>query len=314
MMLGAFVVTYQREDHLEASLRALLEQTRVPDRILVVDNAASAQTEAVVHRLEHPALRYHAAPENLGSAGGTELGQRLLYDEGCGRIYFGDDDNPPRTRDTVERLCRLLDDGAPAARGAQVGGVGALGSRWNWDTGRLERLPDETLEPVLEVDFIGGNHTLIMTRSVMDRVGFYNGELFFGYPDLEYCLRIRRHGYRLLVEGDLMRHHRRETGRLGLQVRRTPLPRRPRSAIWRSYYTTRNYVHMMRTTFGRGDLARREALRALGRSAAAWLRGPGYGLDFTLLQLRAVADGYAGRLGRRVAPRSKYRPERIKEP
>lgn len=305
MKLGAFIVTYRREEHLDASLRALLAQTRRPERILVVDNAIAADTEAVVRRLDHPSLAYLAAPENLGSAGGTELGQRTLYDAGCERIYFGDDDNPPRTDDTVERLCRLLDAAAP-----EVGGVGALGSRFDWQAGRLVRLPDAALDGVLEVDFIGGNHTMVMPREAIDRVGFYNGELFFGYPDLEYCLRLRRGGFRLIVDADLMRRHRADSGRLGIEVKRTPRPRRDRAAIWRNYYTTRNYLHMMRTTFGRPDLARREALRALGRAAAAWLRGPGYGWEFTRLQLRAVVDGHAGRLGRRVAPRRKYAAEK----
>jgi GT2 family glycosyltransferase len=299
--LGAFVVTHRRDEHLERSLRALLGQTRVPDRILVVDNAASGATEAVVRSLDHPALTYEASPANLGSAGGTELGQRRLHEAGFELVYFGDDDNPPRTPDTIERLIGLL-----VGSGSDAGGAGALGARWDWSAGRLVRLPDGALEEVLEVDFIGGNHTMIMPRHAMDRVGFYNGELFFGYPDLEYCLRIRRAGYRLLVDGELMRRHRRESGRLGLTVRRSPRPRRPRSAVWRNYYTTRNYIAMMRTTFGRPDLARREAIRALGRALASWSRGPRYGAEFTRLQAKALADGYSGRLGPRVPPRAKY--------
>lgn len=301
MKLGAFIVTYRREDHLERSLRLLLEQTRVPDRILVVDNAASGDTEALVRRMAHPALTYEAAPENLGSAGGTELGQRRLHEAGFDLIYFGDDDNPPPTAGTVERLVALLVDSGP-----DVAGVGALGARWDWRYGRLVRLPDSALEPVLEVDFIGGNHTMVMARSTMDRVGFYNGRLFFGYPDLEYCLRIRQAGYRLLVDGGLMYQHRSGSGRLGITVHRSAQPRRQRSAIWRNYYTTRNYIAMMQTTFGRPDLARREAVRALGRSVASWSRGPGYGMEFTRLQVKAVIDGFAVRLGQRVPPRAKY--------
>lgn len=301
MNVGAFIVTYRREDHLERSLHALLGQSRVPDRILVVDNAASADTAALVRRLEHPALAYEAAPANLGSAGGTELGQRRLHEAGFDFVYFGDDDNPPRAADTVERLIGLL-----AASGPDVGGTGALGARWDWRTGRLVRLPDDALDGVLEVDFIGGNHTLVMPRAAIDRVGFYNGGLFFGYPDLEYSLRIRRAGYRLLVDSELMRRHRSESGRLGITLRRSPRPRRPRAAIWRSYYTTRNYISMMRTTFDRPDLARREAARALGRTVASWSRGPGYGMEFTRLQLKALADGFAGRLGPQVPPRAKY--------
>lgn len=303
MKIGAFVVTHRRPDHLVASLRALLAQTLVPDLLLVVDNADDPATAAAVRALGPPVV-YEASGANLGSAGGTERGVRRLYEEGCDVLYLGDDDNPPRTADTVERLVDLL-----AAGGPDVGGTGALGSLWDWRCGELVRLPDEQVEGVLEVDFIGGNHTLTMPRRVVAEVGFPAGELFFGYPDLEYCLRLRQAGYRLLVDGELMLRHRAETGRLGLTVGRTPRPRRPRTAIWRNYYTTRNYIHMMRTTFGRPDLARREALKALGRAAAGWSRGPGYGWEFARLELRGIRDGFAGRLGPRVPPRAKY-PER----
>jgi hypothetical protein len=109
----------------------------------------------------------------------------------------------------------------------------------------------------------------------------------------------------LVVDGELMHRHRAASGRLGIEVRRTPWPRRSRSAIWRDYYTTRNYIHMMRRTFGRPDLARRAAAKALVRALAGWMRGPGYGAELTRLELRAIRDGYTGRLGATVAPRTK---------
>jgi hypothetical protein len=63
---------------------------------------------------------------------------------------------------------------------------------------------------------------------------------------------------------------------------------------------------MMKHTFHRPDLARREAFKALGRSLFAWIKGPKYGLEFSLLQARGVWDGYRGRLGRTVMPKPKY--------
>jgi hypothetical protein len=68
---------------------------------------------------------------------------------------------------------------------------------------------------------------------------------------------------------------------------------------------TRNYIYRMTRTFGRRDLARREAVKAVGRSAASWLNGPRYGARYTSLQFRGVVDGYRGRLGRTVEPQAK---------
>lgn len=299
--LGAFILTYRRPDFLRRSLDALLSQSRPPDFILVVDNAADGETRDVVRGLGRDDVAYEATGSNLGSAGGTEYGTARLYELGFDRIYSGDDDNPPRTDDTLERLTGLLDESVP-----EVAGVGTVGARWDWRRGEIVRLPDSSLRrgPV-SVDFIGGDHKLILRREAVEGVGPPNGDLFFGYPDLEHCLRVRRAGWELRVDGALMREYRQVTGKLGHRRVRSPVPRRSLSAVWRHYYTTRNYIHMMRETFEEPRLARREILKALGRSAGSWLKGPTYGRAFTGYTLRGVADGWRGRLGPRISPHPK---------
>ena len=136
-------------------------------------------------------------------------------------------------------------------------------------------------------------------------VGPPNGDFFFGYPDLEHCLRIRRAGYRLLVDGELMLRCRGLANRIGHRSTKRLRPRRTYESVWRSYYTTRNYIYMMRRTFPRRDLARRQAMKALAWSITAWGRGPRYAARFGPLQLRAVIDGYRGRLGLTVPPEAK---------
>lgn len=300
MSLGAFVVTYKRRDDLRSSLERLLSQTVAPDEVLVVDNAAEEETRQLVLAFGDPRVRYEAPGRNLGSAGGTEYGVVRLMERGHDLILCGDDDDPPRTHDTIERLVRILE-----RSGADVGGAGALGARWNWETGALVRFGDEELHGPLEADFVGGNHSLLLRREVVEIVGPPNGRLFFGYPDLEYCLRVRKAGFRLLVDAELMRNLRSIAGHLGYRPGRSILPRRSYSAMWRNYYTTRNYIHMMRSTFGRADLSRREAARAIIRSLASWARGPAYGARFSWLQVRGIFDGYRGKLGATVSPRAK---------
>ena len=78
-------------------------------------------------------------------------------------------------------------------------------------------------------------------------------------------------------------------------------------ALWRRYYSTRNYIFAMRT-FERPDLARNEVLKAMGRAFLSWRRGPKFGSAFTALQLRGVVDGYRGHMGRTVVPTPKYQP------
>ena len=298
--MGGFVATYKRPEKLRETLRLLTQQTQTLQTILVVDNAGSAETEAIAENFRSSGIVYQAMSENLGSAGGTAFGAQWLFDHGFDYIYFGDDDDPPVTVDTIERLMKILTDSSSI-----VAGVGAVGARWDWKKGELKRFEDEDLEGVLEVDVVGGNHHLIVKREGIEKFGVPNSRLFFGYPDVEYCLRIRRAGFSLLVDGDLMKTHRQKTNRLNFHRRKSLVPPRQYRSIWRNYYTTRNYINMMKRTFNRPDLAIRESMKVILRVPLSWARGPKYGVAFSRLQLRAVWDGYLGRMGRTIMPGDK---------
>lgn len=298
MKLGAFILTFERPGDLERSVLALRAQTRPPDFILIVDNASSSETEQIARRLDDGRLGYDATGANLGSAGGTAWGNRRLAELGYDLIYTGDDDNPPRTPDTIARIVHLI-------KTCGADGAGAVGTRWDWRTGRVLRFDSSELRGSMDVDVIGGNQNLILRREVVEAGGIPDERLFFGYPDVEHCLRLRRSGYRLLIDGGLMLEYRRLAGRLAHLLRRSPIPSRRRADLWRNYYTTRNYIFMMRRRFDRPDLARREAIRALARSVASVTRGPGYFLDSTHYHGLGILDGYRARLGATIRPRPK---------
>jgi GT2 family glycosyltransferase len=245
--------------------------------------------------------------ENLGPAGAIAYAIQWLIEAEYNWIFCGDDDDPPRYVDEIERLLNVIQ--STASRDAA--GVGAFGSLWDWETGKLKRLPDEALTDVTEVDIIGGNGHPILNSAVIKEVGLPNRHFFFGLDDWEYCLRLRNAGYRLLVDGHLMRDYRARAGRLNFKRRRSLLPRHSYQTIWRQYYSTRNYIFAMNQTFQHPNLARRETLRALGRAFFSWGRGPKYGLAFTNLQIRGVLDGYLGRMGRTVLPQPKYKGNKL---
>jgi GT2 family glycosyltransferase len=286
-------------------LEATLAQSRLPERLLVVDNGDPGPTARVLESLSPSRVEIAHQPlgDNLGPAGAASFALRTLTEAGFDWIAWCDDDTPPKTSDVWARLLALAQSPPP---GAPVGGVGAVGARFDWHRGELARLADSELSGPVEVDSIGSGHQLITSAQAIARAGLPDARLFFGFYDPEYCLRLRRAGFRLLIDGDLMRTYRELAGRLDLEIRRAHIPATPPSAFWRRYYVTRNYIFMMRRTFGRPDLARREAVKALARALSAWLRGPRYGLGFARHQLRGVVDGYLSRMGRTLTPVAKY--------
>ncbi len=303
MRFGAFIMTYNRPSILRATLQSILEQTRPPEHILVVDNGDAALTVPILQEFDPDKVAYHSMGENTGPAGATAYALHRLVGEKYDWIYWVDDDDPPQTPDMLERLLTIVD---ARPDDGHLGGVGAVGSRFNWKTGEMQRLTDNELAGLLHVDIIAGNQQLILSRSMIEQVGVADRRLFFGLYEPEYCLRIRKAGYDLLVDGAIMREQREQSNRLNLEIKHAAVAQYPLHMIWQRYYRTRNYIFMMRRTFGRPDLARRETAKAMARSLTAWTRGWAYGRCFFPLQIRGIRDGYRGRMGRTVLPRPKH--------
>jgi GT2 family glycosyltransferase len=302
---GAFIITFNRPAGVRRMLERLLAQTRPPDLILVVDNGQPEPTNAVIEDFSGQPIVHQPMGDNLGPAGAAAFGFKWLVDKSFDWLYWGDDDNPPHFDDDFERVLRVgLEVVATNVR--PVGAVGAVGALFDWRRGESVRLADEELRGIVRVDTIGGNSQIVVRREAVQQVGVPNPDLFFGYYEPEYCLRMGQAGYRLFVDGDRMWQYRELHNRLNFKRQRAIVSALPYQLIWRRYYRTRNYIAMMRTTFRRPDLARREALKACGRAGGSWARGAKYGAAFTRLQLQGIVDGYRGRLGRTVLPKPKY--------
>ena len=297
---ASFILTFDRPARLEQTIEAVLGQTVVPELLAVVDNGTDERTEKTVEKFADRRIIYVPTGRNLGSAGGVAFGMQWCYDRGYDWIHSIDDDDPPKTPDTIERLRSLIgrhDDGT-------LGAVAAVGSRWDWRSGELRRLSDDELSGDRVVDVVGGGQQLTVRREVIARLSTPNPDYFFGHYDPFYCLQIADAGFRIMIDGDLMREYRQLAGRMNLIVRHSVVPRHDYGAIWRRYYVSRNYIYAMRNVFGRPRLARRELGKAMTRCVTSWARGPRYAVRFNFLQARAVIDGYRGRLGRTVDPRA----------
>jgi glycosyltransferase involved in cell wall biosynthesis len=299
-VLAAFVMTYHRPARLANTVQTLLAQSCPPARVLVVDNGRDPETEQLCRQFPASLVCYAAMKENLGPAGAAAYGLKRLADDGYPWIYWGDDDDAPKTVDTLARLMALAQ-----AAGPEVGAVGAVGATWDWRRGRMVRLPDAALHGVLAVDVIAGGSQLIVRRSAIQRAGLPNAQLFFGFEEPEFCLRLRRAGFRLQVDGELMHIYRTMAGRLNLSQPRAPALPGDVDTMWRDYYSTRNYIFAMSKEFGRSDLAWRQSWRTLGKMGLAWRRGLQYGATYSRLQGRALWDGWRSHLGRTVLPQAK---------
>jgi GT2 family glycosyltransferase len=298
---GAFAITYNRPSILIETLDAIFRQTVTPERVLIVDNGASDATRVAVEAYGREEIRYVAMEENLGPAGGAAYGLNALANEGYKYILWIDDDDPPSSPDALERLLAIF----RSANGRPVGAVGCMGSRINWRTGKFVRLEDDDLRGILEVDYIPGGGLPMVSSEAIASVGVPDERIFFGFEDMDYCIRLKKEGFRLLIDGDMFLNRRFAWRRIKHRIPRSIVRLRDHSQIWRSYYSTRNYIWIMNRKCARPDLAAREVGRALVRAALGYRRGWRYGCAHLKMQRGAIIDGYLGRTGRRIVPDTK---------
>lgn len=303
--LFGLLVTHKRHEALESHLDALAKQTKKIDHLLVVDNGPSGVESDLV--FAHPEaaaeLEYLAMPDNLGPAGALGRGMAHLQTRAAPDDYVVllDDDDPPWREEMLEQL---YDFALAQAEHANLGMVGRMGAGFDYSRGRIVRLRDDELAGPVAVDYVGGSQLPVVRMAAVEAIGGFDEELFFGFDDLEYGLRLRKAGYDVLIDGDMGLSSRVDAGRLGNAV---GAPKLEDSTVpWRRYYSLRNLIHILRSHGHNAAALRVTVVPGLGKSAVLLLRRPRRDtLASAILSVRAIVDGWTGRLGRRVEPVAK---------
>ena len=301
LRLSAVLVAFRRNPTLADVIQKSLNSGRI-GQLLVVDNDSSPETRAIVADMDRqaigPRLEYVDAGENLGPAGGWALGMEALLSAANDDdwVLILDDNNPPMFDDEIPKVFEMAvqsrkDD-------PSIGAVGIVGARFSWLSGLLKRVPDADLSGAVPVDYLGGGHMSMYSVAAIRRTGTFRPDLFFGSVEVEYGLRLRRAGWRILAHGELWKRRRQVAGRLNHRPTASPL-----CAIhWQKYYRIRNYIFMMRQ-FGRTDLALKWAvIQCVAKPLATCFRSPRLALAGFRQATRASWDGFRSRMGRTVEP------------
>lgn len=274
--VAVVVVTYNRADLLERMLVGLGALDRLPDAVIVVDNASSDHTQAVLDAATNPGLQVVCSEDNLGGAGGFHLGVRTAYRAGFDRIWLMDDDVVPAPG-CLAVLMALDEDCLMAVREDTTGRlvekaathfdlrnpltIRPKTSMVETDFGRRDRMPE--LVEVENVPFEG----FMIRRSVVDAIGLPDPSYFIFYDDVDFAVRARRAGFRIWAVRD------------AVLVRQLAFDQQHDLSGWKGYYMYRN-LFVVHLRYGENALVRRKP----------WLITAGVVLLSTLRGRRAEAD------------------------
>jgi dTDP-4-dehydrorhamnose reductase len=260
----AVVLTYNRRDLLRGCLAAVEQQTHRPHQVIVVDNASSDGTSAMLQR-EFPGVEVARIRNNAGAAGGFNVGMRLAVAAGADYVWVMDDDVIAE-RDTVARLVQALSitraDGRDppfvisTARdpGGYLTNVPVLDdarnrlSYSNWPV-----YLHEAMAPVRSATFV----SILIPSQVFERHGFPLSSMFIWGEDFEFTERITKQEPGFICGLSRVQHIRATAGNLDIRTEADPVRLKwhrlfVRNRIYRlrRYGTKREFVRHLASASG----------------------------------------------------------------
>jgi len=248
MTIGAIVVTHNRRALLTECLDALMKQSLVPDRIIIVDNASTDGTPEFLSEqgwLSFPEIELLRLETNAGGAGGFAAGLAHLLDTDLEWAWMMDDDAIPHP-DALAELIKVTRDPRNV-----YGSLAVNGETTPWPvtlegSGQTTRQPsDIPMEAeVVSLPFLG----FLIHRSLVVELGLPDAGFFIAADDIEYCTRARFAGSRIIIAGrSLIDHPKAMTYEIkapGYSLTSLRLP------PWKRYYDTRNRLLISRRYYG----------------------------------------------------------------
>ena len=216
--IAAVVVLYHPAPEVVANIRSWAGQV---DAIFVVDNSGGdipAVVSAIAALGKVTLIRNR---ENEGIARALNIGAEKAGEEGYDFLLTMDQDSSAEP-DMVENLLACLDGRDPAR-------VGII-SPFHMTKSSGNPPPDVACQDVMTPMTSG----CLLSLNAYRAVGPFRDDLFIDFVDNEYCLRLRKQGFRVLrANGALLQHSVGDTRKYGpfIATNHSPL---------RRYYKTRN--------------------------------------------------------------------------
>lgn len=238
-IISVILNTNRRDDTLEC-LETLMRSHYQNHSALVLDNhSTDGSVEAI--RAKFPEVEIFALQENLGYAGNNNVGIKLALEKGADWVFVLNED----TILDPDCLAHLARSGESDPSIGVIGPLvyhhsephviqtaGGTIDRY-WDTTHIAQDEEDTgqISGLRPADFISGCGIMVR-RAAIDQVGVIDERFFYYKEETEWCLRIRKAGWKIFVEPQAKMWHK------GVTRNHQPKPHV-------TYYKTRNRFLML---------------------------------------------------------------------
>ncbi len=204
---AAVLVNWNNNAELVDCVRSLLSSDYPDLRIVVVDNDSTIFDAALLRNC-FPGVAIIRNPENRGFAAGLNVGTAEARKTDAKYVLFLNSDvvvDPSAIREMVmlaETSEKIGIVGPKILDGSRRNTIQSVGSRLSrslakiLDEGRGE-IDAGQFEEVKEFDYVGGC-ALLARASLLERVGPLDETYFLYFEENDWCLRVRREGFKVL--------------------------------------------------------------------------------------------------------------------
>lgn len=183
-------------------------------KIVLVNNDKNITISPSVFHLSRKKLKVINNKKNLGFSAGVNVGIKYALGENVDAVLLLNNDamlKEPLLKKliAVSSSDESIGIASPAIQfsrnGKQVFDIGGKVNKFFWRTSHEEVYSLKNLY-TQEVDYVTGA-AMFIKREVFTKVGFLDEHFFLYYEDVDFCLRARRQGFRIIVEPRLKIYH-----------------------------------------------------------------------------------------------------------
>ncbi|HEY2545236.1 MAG TPA: glycosyltransferase family 2 protein [Candidatus Acidoferrum sp.] len=276
----AIIVTYHPDTHFIERLDKIRDQVA---KTIIVDNTGGPELGALRRDIDNPEIEIISNAENLGIGEALNQGMARAIELGYAWAITFDQDSWAHS-DLVTTLISIYEK---QPRPELVGIIGCNFEDENIDTPGTNRPTPEPIFRETETVITSGS---LLSAGTFSTLGPFRSDFFIDFVDHEYCLRLRRSGYKVLISTTPLMVHALGTPTLftlaggvgGLSLvltNRSPL---------RRYYVTRNALLVAREYF---SVAPKWVLRSLASTVGFALLKIPLEKDARSKKLRATLYG-----------------------
>lgn len=188
--LSIIIVTTNNRKILEECLGSIYKNThKISFEIIVTDNASTDGSQQMI-KTQFPRVKLIENRENAGFNPASNQGLRIYQ----GRYGMLLNNDTVVKADALDRMVEWMEKNPKAgACGPRLLNTDGTPQRQGGLFSRIHKLDKPT-----EVDFVIGA-ALLVRREVIDKVGLMDENLFFYNDDLDWCIRIRKAGYKIYL-------------------------------------------------------------------------------------------------------------------